>query len=85
MHPYDTIIGPLRGHRAQPLAYTCTNANIIDIIEEASANSSFVMVDLERTASLMVGYAVSMSDLVLIPIQAGESGEGNHAATRLAR
>jgi chromosome partitioning protein len=43
---------------------------LIDLIEDASARSAFVIVDLEGVASLKVGYAVSMSDLVLIPMQA---------------
>jgi chromosome partitioning protein len=45
---------------------------IIDLIEEASSRSMFVIVDLEGVASLMVGYAVSMADLVIIPMQASQ-------------
>ena len=46
-----------------------TEDSIVDQIEEASARSQFVIVDLEGTASLMVANAIGMSDLVLIPIQ----------------
>src|SRR5580698_5139379 len=43
--------------------------SIIDIIEEAAKKASFVIVDLEGTASMMVGYAISRADLVIIPVQ----------------
>ena len=46
-----------------------TEDTIIDQIEAASRKSAFVIVDLEGTASLMVGYAISRADLVLIPTQ----------------
>jgi chromosome partitioning protein len=46
-----------------------TTENIIDIIEEASERSSFVIVDLEGTADVIVGFAIAMSDLVIVPTQ----------------
>jgi chromosome partitioning protein len=45
-------------------------ATIVDAIDEARGRSPFVVVDLEGAASSRVTHAVSMSDLVLIPIQA---------------
>jgi len=42
---------------------------IIDAIEKAALESAFVIVDLEGTASMMVGYAMSRADLVIIPSQ----------------
>src|SRR5271156_6539026 len=36
-----------------------TEDNIVDKIEEESEKSSFVIIDLEGTASLMVSYAIS--------------------------
>src|SRR5215469_13086709 len=39
------------------------------IIEEAALRTPFVIVDLEGTASMMVGYAMSRADLVIIPVQ----------------
>jgi chromosome partitioning protein len=45
-------------------------ATIVDAIDEARRHSPFVVVDLEGAASSRVTHAVSMSDLVLIPIQA---------------
>ena len=41
--------------------------SVIDEIDEAARHAAFVIVDLEGTASLMVGYAISRADLVLIP------------------
>jgi chromosome partitioning protein len=43
--------------------------SIIDVIESSAAKTSFVIVDLEGTASMMVGYAMSRADLVIIPVQ----------------
>jgi chromosome partitioning protein len=42
---------------------------IIDQMEEAARKSTFVIVDLEGTASLMASYAISRADLVIIPTQ----------------
>ncbi len=49
-----------------------TEDSIIDQIEQASHQSAFVIVDLEGTASLMVGYAISRADLVVIPTQGSQ-------------
>jgi chromosome partitioning protein len=46
-----------------------TQDTVIDVIEEEAQRSTFVICDLEGTASLTVSYAVSRSDLVLIPLQ----------------
>jgi chromosome partitioning protein len=56
--------------------------NIVDIIEAASARSSFVVVDLEGTASLMVSYAIAMADLVIIPVQ-GSQLDAKQAARQI--
>ena len=42
---------------------------IIDIIDDAANKTRFVIVDLEGTASMMVGYAMSRADLMIIPPQ----------------
>ena len=42
---------------------------ILDRIDLAARSAAFVIVDLEGTASLMVGYAISRADLVVIPTQ----------------
>jgi chromosome partitioning protein len=51
---------------------------IIDQIEHAAATVPWVVVDLEGTASLVVSYAISMADLVVIPLQ------GSHLDARQA-
>jgi chromosome partitioning protein len=52
---------------------------IIDEIEAAALKVPFVIVDLEGTASLMVTYAISRADLVVIPMQPSEL-DGTEAA-----
>ena len=52
---------------------------IIDVIEAEAAQSPFVIVDLEGTNSQLVAYAMSRSNLVIIPTQAGPM-EGDSAA-----
>ena len=46
-----------------------TEETILDAIDEATAETPFVIVDLEGTANTLVGYTVSMSDFVIIPTQ----------------
>jgi len=59
---------------------------IIDTIEEASAKTAFVVVDLEGTASMMVAYAISRADLVVIPVQGSQLDAAEAAkAIRLIR
>jgi chromosome partitioning protein len=48
---------------------TPTEESIIDTIEKSAVQSTFVIVDLEGTASMMAGYAMSRADLVIIPAQ----------------
>ena len=43
--------------------------SIIDTIEAAALKTTFVIVDLEGTASMIAGYAMSRADLVIIPAQ----------------
>jgi chromosome partitioning protein len=56
--------------------------NIVDQIEEAAEISTFVIVDLEGTANLMVSYAISMSDFVVIPVQ-GSQLDAKQAARQM--
>lgn len=49
-----------------------TEDTIIDVIEGAEKNAQFVIVDLEGTASMMVGYAMSRADLIIIPSQGSQ-------------
>src|ERR1700683_5365666 len=48
---------------------TTAEDSIIDTIEKAALKTPIVIVDLEGTASMMVGYAMSRADLVIIPVQ----------------
>lgn len=45
---------------------------IIDEIENAAEQVTFTIVDLEGTASVMVAYAISRADLVIIPTQGSQ-------------
>lgn len=56
-----------------------SEATIMDQIDEAAARSQFVIVDLEGTANLMVAHAISLSDLVIVPVQ-GSSMDAKGAA-----
>jgi chromosome partitioning protein len=59
---------------------------IIDTIEDASARTTFVVVDLEGTASMTVAYAISRADLVVIPVQGSQLDAAEAAkAIRLIR
>lgn len=59
---------------------------VMDLIEEASGETQFVIVDLEGTASLMVANAIGMSDLVIIPSQgASMDAKGAVKTLRLIR
>lgn len=59
---------------------------IIETIENASARTAFVIVDLEGTASMTVAYAISRADLVVIPVQGSQLDAAEAAkAIRLIR
>lgn len=61
-------------------------STIIDAIEEAAEKSTFVVVDLEGTASMTVAYAISRADLVVIPSQGSQLDAAEAAkAVRLIR
>jgi len=49
-----------------------SESTIIDEIESAAKKTPFVIVDLEGTASMMVAYAISRADLVVIPTQGSQ-------------
>jgi len=49
-----------------------SETTIIDEIDNAAEKTPFVVVDLEGTASMMVAYAISRADLVIIPIQGSQ-------------
>jgi chromosome partitioning protein len=49
-----------------------SETTIIDEIETAAQKTPFVVVDLEGTASMMVAYAISRADIVIIPTQGSQ-------------
>jgi chromosome partitioning protein len=49
-----------------------TEETLLDAIDDAARETTFVIVDLEGTASLMVAQAVSRADLVIIPTKGSE-------------
>jgi chromosome partitioning protein len=53
-----------------------TEETIIEAIEQAAQTTAFVIVDLEGTASMMVSYAMSRADLVIIPSQGSQLDAG---------
>ncbi len=44
-------------------------SNIIDVIDDAAQKTPFVIIDVEGSANMSMTWAVSRSDLVLIPVQ----------------
>lgn len=54
------------------VAADVTEETVIDEIQAAAAKTPFVIVDLEGTASMMVAYAISRADLVIIPTQGSQ-------------
>lgn len=63
-----------------------TEDTIVDVVEEASGEYQFVIIDLEGTASLMVANAIGMSDLVIIPTQgASMDAKGASKTIKLIR
>lgn len=63
-----------KGFAPQPLCVVSevNEDNIIEVIEEASRRTAFVVVDLEGTASTIVLMAASQADLVVIPTQGSQ-------------
>jgi chromosome partitioning protein len=55
---------------------------IVDTIEEAAGRAAFVIVDLEGAANLLVSYAISLADFVVIPVQ-GSQLDAKQAARQI--
>jgi chromosome partitioning protein len=72
-------------HAGKPDALTVlsdvSESTIIDTVEEAASKTAFVIVDLEGTASLMVGLAISRADLVIVPTQGSQLDAAETAKT----
>jgi chromosome partitioning protein len=71
-HPIQTWA---QGENTPERLRVVTNAdeeNMIEVIEEAAAQTPFVIVDLEGTAAKIVLLAVSQADLVIVPTQGSQ-------------
>jgi chromosome partitioning protein len=55
---------------------------IVDAIEDAAGRAAFVIVDLEGAANLLVSYAISLADFVVIPVQ-GSQLDAKQAARQM--
>lgn len=79
--------GALEGRpEAIQIISNVTEDTIVDLIDEASRTSQFVVVDLEGTASLMVANAIGMAELVIIPTQGSAmDAKGGAKTIRLIR
>lgn len=63
-----------------------TEQSILDDIQAASQRTPWVTVDLEGTANMLVAYAISMADLVIIPLQPSDlDARGAAKALQLIR
>ena len=72
--------GKLPGSPPNMNIVSCTSEKeIIRAIKTAAAQTPFVIVDLEGTANLLVAYAISRADLVIVPTQ-GSHLDGKEAA-----
>jgi chromosome partitioning protein len=62
-----------RPHRPDNLSVAAvTEENLIDVIDAESQTATFVFVDLAGAASVIISYAFSRADLVIIPLQGSE-------------
>ena len=72
--------GKLPGSPPNISVISCTSEKaIIGAIKAAAEKTPFVIVDLEGTANLLVAYAISRADLVIVPTQ-GSHLDGKEAA-----
>jgi chromosome partitioning protein len=46
-----------------------TDETIVDVIEDESERSQFVIVDLEGTANVLVNHSIAHSDFVIVPVK----------------
>ena len=78
-HPFKRWLS--LGHKPDLLNFIFDDSEetILDNIEKAKRDSAAVLIDLEGTKNMRVTFAVSKSDLVLIPVQ-GSILDANEAA-----
>ncbi|MBP0485197.1 ParA family protein [Sagittula salina] len=68
-HPITTWAEKPGKPEALTVVTNASEKTILDEIEEAAARDPFVIIDLEGTASRLMSYAISQSDLVVVPMK----------------
>src|ERR1700733_12760995 len=78
-HPIKTWAAGQKSPNRLRVTTDADEENMIERIEEAASQSTFVIVDLEGTAAKIVLLAISQADLVIIPTQ-GSQLDANEAS-----
>jgi chromosome partitioning protein len=81
-HPIKTWAAGQKSPNRLRVTTDADEENMIERIEEAASQSTFVIVDLEGTAAKIVLLAISQADLVIIPTQ-GSQLDSKQAARAL--
>lgn len=68
-HPITTWADKPGRPEALSVVTNASEKTILDEIEAAATRDPFVIIDLEGTASRLMSYAISQSDLVIIPMK----------------
>jgi len=68
-HPITTWAEKPGKPNALSVITNASEKTILDEVEDAAARDPFVVIDLEGTASRLMSYAISQSDLVIIPLK----------------
>ncbi|WP_029043724.1 ParA family protein [Cupriavidus sp. WS] len=85
-HPVQTWAKGGAAPRTMKVVSDVTEEDIADRIDEASKESTFVIVDLEGTAATIVAHAISEADFVVVPTQGSQlDAEQAGRAFRLIR
>lgn len=80
---WSNVTGPKEG---LTVIGDVTEDTIVDVIEQAATETAFVLVDLEGSANMQVSYAISRSDLVIVPCQGSYlDGQGAAATINMVR
>ncbi|WP_059414608.1 ParA family protein [Cupriavidus basilensis] len=85
-HPVQTWAKGGAAPKTMKVVSDVTEEDIADRIDEASKESTFVIVDLEGTAATIVAHAISEADFVVVPTQGSQlDAEQAGRAFRLIR
>jgi chromosome partitioning protein len=78
-HPIQAWAGGGNTPKRMTIVSDVTEDTIVERIEDAAETTPFVIVDLEGTASMIVLYAISQADFIVIPTQ-GSQLDANEAS-----